>query len=512
MIHGMLRRCALRRVPSDRRSDEGGYIMVLIAGAMTTLLAIGGLSVDLGFWYREGTKLQNAVDAAALAGVVFMPGNFSKATSTALTMMTKNEFPNGIGGVTVTVTSVAGKPRRLKVCAVDTQVEVFLTGVVGVHPKITRCSVAEYILPVAMGSPLNEMSQSTLGVWPAVNGTCSSTEDGDEIMSQYSGMFPDHTWNTYTGCTGSAQGHGNPHDPNPMYDASGYNYIVDVKSAASTPIQVYDGEWGGSFDGNQGLGATVQDTLFKVTWDHATPLDTTDDVLVVQTLVTNANAAYTNQWVNLTTVSAIGRYTVNVTVPFSQAAHGSNSFGLRALQGGSTTVCSADPNDAARYSATCPEVFGEQHLGVNAQVASSVATFFLANVDPIYAGRQMTIGLFDPGEGGLTIEVLDPNGNPVTFTYATNDNRAATLGALDYTGTTSALPVNGVLGVPPTYTRNPYTFNDRHVDVKVDLPASFAAYAGKTWWKLRYTFGGSVSDRTTWQVGISGDPVHLVLG
>ena len=503
----------MKRVPAHRRKEEGGYILVLIAGSMTVLLSIAGLALDLGWWYREATKLQSAVDAAALAGVVYMPGNLSKATSTALTTMAKNDFATGAKGVVVTVSTVPGYSRRIKVCATDSNVEVYFTKVIGMSPIITKCAVAEYILPVAMGSPLNEMSLSTLGVWPAVNGYCSATEDGDEVLSGFRGMFPDHTWSTFTGCPpGGASGP--PLGPNPLYDATGYNYIVDIKTASATSIQVYDGEWhsaAGTIDGNQGTGATVVDTTFKVTWDNATPLDTSDDVVVATTTIPSRSAAHRNAWVTLYNAAAIGRYNVNVTVSTNATSHGSNSFGLRASSG-AFSLCSTELA-AANYSATCPEVFADQHLGVNAQVASSVASFYLANVDSVYAGRQMTVGLFDPGEGGSTIEILDPNGNPVSFTYATVDDLPATIGAPFYSGSGTTIDVSGLIPAQ-TYRRNRFKFNDRKVEAIVDLPSNYVAlYGTKTWWKLRYTFGGgSVGDRTTWDVGITGDPVRLVLG
>ncbi len=503
----------MKRVPAHRRKEEGGYILVLLAGSMTVLLSIAGLAVDLGWWYREATKLQSAVDAAALAGVVYMPGNLSKASATAMTTMAKNDFANGANGVVVTVSVVPGYSRRLKVCATDSDVEVYFTKVVGMDPIITKCAVAEYILPVAMGSPLNEMSQSTLGVWPAINGHCSATEDGDEVLSAHRGMFPDHTWSTFTGCPPGGV-NGPPLGPNPSYDATGYNYIVDVKTAAATSIQVYDGAWhaaAGTIDGNQGTGATLVDTTFKITWDNATPLDTGDDVLVSTTMIPSRSLAYRSAWVTLYTAGAIGRYNVNVTVSTNATSHGSNSFGLRAGSG-AFALCSSELS-AVNYSATCPEVFADQHLGVNAQVASSVASFYLADVDSVYAGRTMTVGLFDPGEGGSTIEILDPNGNPVSFTYATVDDLPATAGALAYSGSGTAIDVSGTV-TRPTYRRNAWKFNDRKVEAVVDLPANYTAlYGTKTWWKLRYTFGsGSVSDRTTWDVGITGDPVRLVLG
>ena len=54
--------------------------------------------------------------------------------------------------------------------------------------------------------------------------------------------------------------------------------------------------------------------------------------------------------------------------------------------------------------------------------SGSTATFYLAQVDPVYAGKTLDIMLFDPGEGASSIEILDPNGNPATFTWTTPCN------------------------------------------------------------------------------------------
>ena len=53
---------------SQDRKSEKGAILFLVAGAMVVLLGMAGLAFDLGMLYNVKTDLQNAVDAAALAG------------------------------------------------------------------------------------------------------------------------------------------------------------------------------------------------------------------------------------------------------------------------------------------------------------------------------------------------------------------------------------------------------------------------------------------------------------
>ena len=51
--------------------------------AIGVLLVLVGFSVDMGSWYRRGARLQTAVDAAALAGVVHLPGDPAGARAAA---------------------------------------------------------------------------------------------------------------------------------------------------------------------------------------------------------------------------------------------------------------------------------------------------------------------------------------------------------------------------------------------------------------------------------------------
>jgi uncharacterized membrane protein len=53
--------------------EERGQVLVMVAGAMLTLLAIGALVVDLGFSWMLVRHEQNAADPAALAAARWIP-------------------------------------------------------------------------------------------------------------------------------------------------------------------------------------------------------------------------------------------------------------------------------------------------------------------------------------------------------------------------------------------------------------------------------------------------------
>ncbi|MEW5978879.1 MAG: Tad domain-containing protein [Acidobacteriota bacterium] len=53
---------------SQKNRNEKGAILFIVAASLVVLLGMGGLAFDLGMLYNVKTDLQNAVDAAALAG------------------------------------------------------------------------------------------------------------------------------------------------------------------------------------------------------------------------------------------------------------------------------------------------------------------------------------------------------------------------------------------------------------------------------------------------------------
>ncbi len=100
------------------------------------------------------------------------------------------------------------------------------------------------------------------------------------------------------------------------------------------------------------------------------------------------------------------------------------------------------------------------------------------------------------------LKILDPLGNPYSFTYETADGAYG--------------PNNGnTCGGEPcldVYIGGSWPYNGRLVEMTIDLPNSgtFASYPND-WWKLNYqALGSSVWDRTTWGVEVLGDPVRLL--
>ena len=132
-----------------------GQVVVIFAGAMTLFVGVSAIVIDVSYYWSTTLRMQRAADAAALAGVVWLPGNVTQAVNVARAESTKNGFSNGVDGYTVTPTQDTSNDRRLKV-RITGSVGTFFARALGIGSLPARVdSKAEYVLPVPMGSPEN---------------------------------------------------------------------------------------------------------------------------------------------------------------------------------------------------------------------------------------------------------------------------------------------------------------------------------------------------------------------
>lgn len=124
---------------------ENGQAMVIAAVAMVVIIGFGAFAVDLGNVAFQKSDLQNAADAAALAGVVDMPSN-ANAVSTALTYAETNGMKVTSNNVTANGDKVNAVPigtGQLKV-ECTREVQYYFAGVFGAKTKqITATAIAE---------------------------------------------------------------------------------------------------------------------------------------------------------------------------------------------------------------------------------------------------------------------------------------------------------------------------------------------------------------------------------
>ncbi len=125
------------------------------------------------------------------------------------------------------------------------------------------------------------------------------------------------------------------------------------------------------------------------------------------------------------------------------------------------------------------------------------------------------------------LQILSPDGNvytPIKFSFAADANATAhgsgsNVTCLQTYGNSSAIspPSGGSPSCTTNYTSGGQFYGNSWVEITVPLPASYGS-TGLTpsgepaagWWKIKYTVNKG-NDTTTWQVGIRGNPVHLVV-
>jgi hypothetical protein len=266
-----------------RKRNERGYAAILVALlAVTILMPLAALAVDVSRWYVEVERVQAAADAAALAGVTYLPIDFADASATARTVAARN------GGYTSVSVRVGDKPTQLEVTVSSRIPNSFAGSFSNRFATITRSSVADYNGPAPMGSPCNTFGNepagtsgagpvgSQLGI-PTGGAQCSATPkfwanvhgpnvfkvDGDQLMTRFCSGSED-------GCSGSTNGD---------FRSQGYFYIVRIgPGAVGQPVtlQVYDPAY--AFTGQQ-----CQTRPGTVTSNNANPYATSDAITRYQT-------------------------------------------------------------------------------------------------------------------------------------------------------------------------------------------------------------------------------------
>ena len=85
----------LPRKRRGQRNGERGVALAMAALGFVVFLLAAGLAVDVSHFYLAGSELQNAVDAAALAGAGALDSTaagVTKATDNAVAVMNRFEF------------------------------------------------------------------------------------------------------------------------------------------------------------------------------------------------------------------------------------------------------------------------------------------------------------------------------------------------------------------------------------------------------------------------------------
>jgi putative Flp pilus-assembly TadE/G-like protein len=519
--------------------DDRGQTLIVVAIMLTALFGFTGLAADIGWYELNMVRVQHAADAAALAGVVYLPGNVSGAVTAAQNEAAKNGFANGIGGVTVTA---APEPLSRVVLGVtiSSPVRTFFARIFGVTSFTARRNArAEFVLPVPMGSPEDYYGINVLCRNSDTPPNCPQAPSADGIgtlapLGFFGGVEARGT-DRSNGDAYSTYYNGTP-ALNSGFDANGYSYIVDFPAGTTggsvylfDPIfcatggQTSTGTRLGVGDywfpsGTGGVGIT---TVYNL-WDlNGTPYATSDDILMATsgTLFANSNAVdkgplykgnsvygqyyygasstdcqsnpYHNRWWRLASGLSDGQYRVQaVTSSGANNEVAINGFGIQVTSTGGAGG----------------RVYGQSRMCAFI-VINNTSVFYLAQVGAAHAGKVLEIKLFDPGDiTNTTLRIRVPT--RTGFTYASFTWTA--------TGSSGGAPTSGGPTTSLTTSNSTTNFyNNQWVTILVAIPTTYAAPTppgepGPGWWKIEYNTGTTGADITTWEVNIRGNPVHLI--
>jgi Flp pilus assembly protein TadG len=491
------------------RHGEQGYVMVMFALLLVPILLMAGLAIDVGAWYSRAQTIQKAADAAALAGVVWLP-DVTDAKKYATTTATANGFTNGVDGITVTINQVGD--RRLSVVITDTKVgSTFYAAFGGRKITLARTGLAEYVLPVPLGSPDNHFGNDPTdagytqpNLWGNVHGPYTNTGKGDAFAA---------------GCSGSDNCNALN---NPQYrGATGYLYSVTVPAGVKDmKVQVYDAALNPRSAETIDTGDTAYTGTGTTTTNWAfyspdsTPLDVTDNPLAVRGAANGCDSGgiqwslaqgatgYQNAWATLCQKNGAvipGTYLLRVWTTGTGSA--ANRYALRATASSTVKPAVAGWGDMSMYN----------NISNGSSSAAVTANFYLAEVSPVNVGKTFRISMYDPGEvsstsstpGNGTIKVLLPNGSVASSCTAISDSPNST-----FTSGSTLSPCqfqSAVNGSPK--------FDGYWVSLYINIPTTYSCTLGTVpgcWWKVQYVINGQANDTTTWSAQVIGDPVHLV--
>ena len=487
------------RAAVAQRRHERGYVMVTFALLLVPLLLMAGLSIDVGSWYNRASDIQKAADAAALAGVVWLP-DVATATTYAREAAKRNGFENGVNGITVTITPVSDT--RLRVTIQDPSVKSPFAGNLGIKKiDITRKATAEYVLPVPLGSPENRLGNDPLAspaynprLWASISGPRTLYANGDPYSTK-----------CYTTCS----------QTNPEYRNWGYLYIINVPQSMvgqTLNVSLYDaGNYARSnYPNVETADNGTVNTQFELFAPDTTPLDAFDGLNSTYSQsgkcstgsgrVYIANGAsettYKNKWATLCsrTVTTAGQWILQVKSSnisgVTDAGDGWNQFSLKATGSGTTQPTLFTTGDLSLFN-NLPGLSG-----------SFTSTFYLARIDPIHKGKTLVVSLFDPGDGAggdYFVNLRGPGDSQLACSYRTRGS------------TTSTSLTNCRIA---TRSGGTNVYNGKWLDLNVQIPNNYTCTTD-CWWKVKYEFNNipassGPNDRTVWSARVIGDPVHLV--
>jgi Flp pilus assembly protein TadG len=526
--------------PSLRqRAKESGQIIAIFALMLTSLIGLVGIAIDVTFAWRDEMRIQRAADAAALAGVVYLPGDIAGGVNAATQEATKNGYTSSAK----TVVNARQNPddiRQMNV-TITAQTPTFFVRLFGVdHFTVTREAKAVFILPVPMGSP--DSYYGVFGSWKLRSGTTVQQlgPSGQTINAR-------KLWGSML-TQGAATQNGDAYLPkrnipgpsgtSPQHSSNYYDYAIEVPAGANATVYIFDpGYCAGDSGGTYGTGDKWFSGQNAVSAYYR--LYNTNNQLYnpgAQTLVADSGNFFANQKASDTTIggptpsgSLLNCANSAVTNPTDPRYWHLRWWPMATVNGGAegTTYrlrTTSDPGNTSQDGADACNQFSiyvetdagtSQVYGLGAMQmytplpGGQTSEFYLAQIDQQSgAGKTIEISLWDPGDTNqrARLRILQPNagGWSAVSTLNWTAQRITSAGS-NCNGTYSGSYIE-------TYSTSS-NYNGCWLTIRIVLPSSYNA-PQDGWWKISYEMLGAAgtnsTDETTWQVNIRGNPVHLI--
>ena len=540
------------------QAKEAGQIVVIFALMLVVLIGLVGIAVDTTYAWREALRVQRAADAAALAGVVYLPSSITTtggAQDTAWASAKMNGFPDK----TKVVVTQGATARELDV-SISSDAPTFFVRIFGINSfTVSRSSKAVYVLPVPMGSPDpyygvygdytmtsgtvamksptgTAMGSSARGFWATMLTQGAGASSGDAYLPKHlngdmSGTNPSHDTVDYYDYTitmpaGSSGGHVWLFDPvfcaTDGRQGAGDFYLSSstsdaTKNVVSSYFKLYNtNNQPYTLSAQTYLGSTGDFFANDNFWDTAaggpSGLKNSTTCTNPGTFATTDPRHWHNTWFDLTAyILAHG----GLADAAMSGAVGGTTYRLRTTTAPSPDTGSQDGvnayNDFAVYVTSTggtAQVSGSGAMEMYTPLpAGKASTFYLAQIDAGQGnGKTIEISLWDVGDtNGVSanLQILQPT----TSGWSAVPNMTWTASKVS---TDAGTCPSGTGSQIVTY-NTAKVYNGCWLYIDITLTGYTAPQDG--WWKIQYNMGGSsgqATDLTTWQVNIRGNPVHLV--
>jgi hypothetical protein len=480
------------------RKDDG-ISLIWLAMTLALLIGMAGFATDLGWLYLNTTRAQKAVDAAALAGVVNLPGFQNLALSDAEDAARANGYDPG-GSDQLEVNPL---PDNRLHAELRTQVPTFFLKVLGFDAfTVTREATAQYIQPVPLGSPSRCFGQDPTGTfcppnindfWAAVSAPFTNKEDGDPYSTQCNAN------SSASGCST-----GNPEFNRGPDGYNGYYYAIDVPAGAQNlSVEIYDAR----FDerpnypdvetadvrlapGDPNPGVTTNFQLHDV---DTSPHDPTNNPSIggcSMSLSPNLDPSSSpekNAWTQLCAIGTTTEGLYMLHVWSSGIGSGTNQYSVAAST-------STNPQ---------PRVYGLNDMSIFSNNLTSASQLYLAEIDELHAGKKLELQFFDAGDAqGLSeMSVRNPLGAIAPD---------CTWEVWNHDQTTRSATGSGCTWVT-TLSDGTRVFNNQWIVAIIDLPddPDDMCNGADCFWYMDLDLSDP-NERTTWRARVIGNPVRLI--